>query len=319
MKSNRKIIFIDNLYKPGSISEEALFKLMKTKDTIEIIRSIENFYRYLKKIIIQHKKQQEIKKIDLVIIENINVNNITLNKILNLMTAYRQEIEFPLIVITSPVEDKEERAKAFKKGIHEYILKPYTLDEFKSRIKRLLKLKEMKEKISKLKKESLKDPLTGLWNKRAIQKEFERIYEMSSRYKMDFSISIIDFDNFKKYNDTYGHIAGDEALKIFAKVINDNIRKSDFAGRFGGEEFILILPYTTEEGAKVLTKRILNQLMEKNIEHINNPPHKILTFTAGIAFREDFEDIITVIQKADEALYCGKKTGNKIVGFKEIV
>ncbi len=97
------------------------------------------------------------------------------------------------------------------------------------------------------------------------------------------------------------------------------MRTTDFAGRFGGEEFLLILPYTDEEGALVLVDRILQDLKEREIDHCENSPEGIVTFTAGISIKENSEDSITVVKKADEALYYGKKYRKKIVKFTELL
>lgn len=228
-------------------------------------------------------------------------------------------LEKPYIIICTGAEDHKHRKEAFQKGVMDYIIKPYTSDELLLRIERISEFKRMEEKIHFLEKAALKDALTGLWNKRALEDELERIAHLSKRYHISYSILLLDMDQFKKYNDTYGHLAGDELLKIMGKLITKNIRKSDFAGRFGGEEFLMILPYTDSQGAEIMVQRMLKELVEMRIEHANNITHPWASFTAGIAVKEKEEDIIQVIKKADEALYFGKRNSVNVAKFSDLL
>jgi diguanylate cyclase (GGDEF)-like protein len=225
----------------------------------------------------------------------------------------------PSVVICTTGEDKEYRSRAFQRGVMDYIIKPYSPDELYLRLKRVMEFRNMEYKIFNLEKESLKDALTGLWNRKGLEKELERVAEMSNRYHMDFSVIMMDLDFFSKYNEAYGEEAGDDVLRNTGKAVLKNIRKADFAGRFGGEEFLLILPYTDEQGAYTLGWRILKDLMDLEIEHSHNPPFNTITFTAGVALKQNSEDILTVIRKADEALYYGKKYNRKVVTFTELI
>ena len=130
---------------------------------------------------------------------------------------------------------------------------------------------------------------------------------------------MVDLDKFKRFNTVYGESEGDKVLSRVGKIIHKNLRKSDFGGRFGGEEFLLILPYTEETGAFTVGWRLFKDIMNEGIPHKENPPYNVATFTCGIAVREKDEDIITVIKKADEALYYGKKYHKKVISFSEIV
>ncbi|PKL12320.1 MAG: hypothetical protein CVV50_04570 [Spirochaetae bacterium HGW-Spirochaetae-6] len=228
-------------------------------------------------------------------------------------------LERPYIIICTGAEDHEHRKEAFQKGIMDYIIKPYTSDELLLRIERISEFKRMEEKIHFLEKAALRDVLTGLWNKRALEDELERIAHLSKRYHISYSILLLDMDQFKKYNDTYAHLAGDELLKTMGRLITKNIRKSDFAGRFGGEEFLLILPYTDSQGAEIMVRRMLCELVEMNIKHECNITHTCASFTAGIAVKEKEEDIIQVIKKADEALYFGKRNGFNVATFSDLL
>ena len=111
----------------------------------------------------------------------------------------------------------------------------------------------LKKEIKKLRKESTRDHLTKLFNSMAIAGFLEEQIDFARRYKLPLSVIMIDFDNLKKYNDKYGHLQGNEAIKTAAKVMKDNIRKSDVLGRWtSGEEFLVILPETNKIGAVIL-------------------------------------------------------------------
>jgi diguanylate cyclase (GGDEF)-like protein len=227
--------------------------------------------------------------------------------------------ERPFVIICTTEESKESRSKAFQKGVMDYVIKPYTPEELLIRTERVLEFKQMEEKILRLENAALKDQLTGLWNKRALEEEMERISQISRRYKMEYAVIMLDVDQFKKYNDQYGHLQGDKVLTQVGESILESTRKSDFCGRFGGEEFLVILPYTDEEGAFTMGIRLLKSIMDKKIIHEFNPPHNIVTFTLGLALKEEGEDILKVIRKADEALYYGKKYHRKVVSFNELI
>ena len=165
------------------------------------------------------------------------------------------------------------------------------------------------------------DPLTGLYNRRALVEYAEREVERAKRYNHEFSIILMDIDDFKGINDTYGHAIGDIILKQVAEIIKKEIRKDiDKVGRYGGEEFIVVLPETTIEDALKLAERIRKKIFEKECRIKD---YKIsITLSAGVAglriHGDTFEEIL---QAADLALYQAKRSGkNQVVmlGKEEI-
>jgi len=154
---------------------------------------------------------------------------------------------------------------------------------------------------------SVTDPLSGAYNRLKIKEEMKKWTEYSKRYNTDFSIAIIDFDDFKRINDSYGHLVGDNVIVEFVTLINKNIRKSDIFARWGGEEFILLLPVTNINQAVELTERI-----RKSIENhdfvIGN-----ITCSIGVAQMSVEDDEQTILKKVDNLLYTAKKEGkNKV-------
>ena len=162
------------------------------------------------------------------------------------------------------------------------------------------------------------DPLTGLANKRYF---FENLkYQWKTHFKKDYlSILMIDIDFFKKYNDLYGHIEGDKCLKIIANTIKNQIRlPKDMVGRFGGEEFLVLLPKTKKEVAVKIAERIRKKIESLKISHLNSQTGNIVTISIGVAsmIPED-EDLEKIVLNADTALYNAKKSGrNKVVFFQ---
>jgi diguanylate cyclase (GGDEF)-like protein len=134
-----------------------------------------------------------------------------------------------------------------------------------------------------------------------------------TRYQRDFTLLIIDIDHFKRYNDTYGHLAGDEVLRRMGGILKKSIRKSDYAARYGGEEFIVLLPETGAEAGAQMAERIRRQMAEEEMGSDTNPTN--VTISAGVAsFPDSGEDSETLIRNGDAALYEAKKRGrNQII------
>jgi len=169
--------------------------------------------------------------------------------------------------------------------------------------------------ISELTENAIFDSLTGIYNKKEILEYLKKNLQNYKRYKKEpFSVMIFDIDYFKKVNDTYGHLAGDYILKQFVKIIKKLIRKSDILGRFGGEEFILILPNTKLSGAMKLARRIKDAI-ENYTFMFDNKPIKITT-SIGITSSSLQDDVDTILMRADEALYEAKRKGRNRIEYR---
>jgi two-component system cell cycle response regulator len=158
-----------------------------------------------------------------------------------------------------------------------------------------------------------RDALTGLYNKRFIINELENYCRIARRSGRAFSIILIDIDDFKQINDRYGHLSGDEYLKQFAGLMRDSLRDQDIAGRFGGEEFLVILPETAIDGALQLAVRI-----RKNVEEFIMPYQNSgirTTISAGVCqYEKTIKDVKELLDVVDQALYEAKKAEkNKVM------
>ena len=172
-----------------------------------------------------------------------------------------------------------------------------------------------------LRRQAVFDALTGIPNRHSFSERILTEYKRSLRDNYPLSIIMGDIDNFKLYNDTYGHTGGDECLKSVAKTIEATLKRpGDFCARYGGEEFIIILPATDITGAKAIADNIRKNVFNLNIPHEKSDHEKFVTISLGLATKND-NTILTseeLIKMADDALYTAKEKGrNRVVVFNE--
>ena len=156
------------------------------------------------------------------------------------------------------------------------------------------------------------DGLTGIYNRRFMEDGLDRVIKTIARCSGYLSVLMLDVDYFKKYNDTYGHGAGDECLKAVAKALEKSIsRGDDFVARYGGEEFVIFLPNTGESGALFVTNRIIENVKELNIPHEKSEVSNIVTVSIGVtsSLVNHSQSSTDYIKRADEALYMSKNSG----------
>jgi diguanylate cyclase len=173
---------------------------------------------------------------------------------------------------------------------------------------RIRELEQELEQVSELVRE---DQLTGALNRRGLDETLDRELKRSDRSRAPVSVALLDIDNFKRLNDTLGHQAGDLALKHLTKVIKETLRPADTVGRYGGEEFLIVLPDTDLESAVEAMKRLQRDLTKKFFLHNNE--RILVTFSAGVALRGEDEDADDLIGRADKAMYKAKQTGKNRV------
>jgi diguanylate cyclase len=180
------------------------------------------------------------------------------------------------------------------------------VQEAESRIKDLeAKLQHMSELVRE-------DQLTGSLNRRGLDDVFERESARADRRGTPLCMALLDLDNFKKLNDTYGHLAGDKALRHLVKVVKDTLRSMDVIARFGGEEFLILLPETSVEAAASAMVRVQRELTKHFFLHDNEK--MLITFSCGVALRHQNEDQASLMARADNAMYKAKTSGkNRVV------
>lgn len=174
-------------------------------------------------------------------------------------------------------------------------------------------IKKINFMYTQTKQMSVTDSLTGLFNYRHFESEFEREFKRAKRYNNNLSVAIIDIDFFKKINDTYGHLCGDYILKEVAYIINENFRQTDYMFRYGGEEFAVILTETPFESAHIPLERLREKI--ENHKFIYDKEQINLTVSIGYSSDKDFETTFDMFDNADKALYKAKNEGrNRVRG-----
>lgn len=230
---------------------------------------------------------------------------------LELTDIMKQKHDIDVIVMTG-YSNEYSYEEVITKGASDLIFKPFRLEELLLRLKKVLKnrqvIKDRARVLDKLEKLAITDGLTTLYNLRHFYKQLEVEIGRCSRYGHSLSLLLLDIDNFKMYNDSYGHLEGDKALIRISQIIKSCLRTMDSAYRYGGEEFTVILPETKGEEAKNVANRIKRAV---ELERFLPEPDKVVTITISIGLTEYFknEQLSKVIKRADQAMYNSKAQG----------
>jgi len=206
--------------------------------------------------------------------------------------------------------------EAISKGASDFVFKPVRFEELLLRLKRVLNERNLNQErvrmLEELKKLSITDGLTQLYNSRHFYSQLKGEIERCNRYEHKLSLLLLDIDNFKEYNDTYGHLEGDKILVRLGRVIKSCLRKMDTAYRYGGEEFTIILPDTDGEEAKTVAERLRAAVSSEDFTDGGRPDVNI-TISIGVTQYFQEEKIASFVQRADQAMYHSKQAGrNKV-------
>jgi diguanylate cyclase len=175
-----------------------------------------------------------------------------------------------------------------------------------------LKVRKLEAELEQVSEQVSQDQLTGTLNRRGLDDAMQREMARAERRKSGLCVAVLDLDNFKRLNDTYGHQAGDEALVHLTKVVKKTLRPTDIVARYGGEEFIIVFT-DTELGAAVEVMRRLQRELTKRF-FLHNHERLLITFSAGVAKLEPGETQESVFVRADKAMYQAKVQGkNRVV------
>jgi len=230
---------------------------------------------------------------------------------LELTDIMKQNHDIDVIVMTG-YSNEYSYEEVITKGASDLIFKPFRFEELLLRLKKVLKnrqvIKDRARVLDKLEQLAITDGLTKLYNLRHFYKQLEVEIGRCSRYGHSLALLLLDIDNFKMYNDSYGHLEGDKVLVRLSQIIKSCLRTMDSAYRYGGEEFTVILPETKGEEAKNVANRIKRAV---ELERFLPEPDKVVTITISIGLTEYFmnEQLSTVIKRADQAMYNSKAQG----------
>lgn len=226
------------------------------------------------------------------------------------------------IIFLSARDETEVKVNGLSLGANDYISKPFKAEELLARVDVAMRLKHERDHLRETVEEArahaeiaqeraMTDALTGLLNRYGLQRSLSREHAEARRYRRPLACLMIDIDNFKRVNDTYGHNAGDVALQQVATILTEAVRRSDMVFRYGGEEFLALLPETDLEGAVALGEKIRETTASRlfgNGQHIFP-----LTLSVGAANLSDRESGNDMIARADLALYQAKEQGRNRV------
>ncbi|MBW2174686.1 MAG: diguanylate cyclase [Deltaproteobacteria bacterium] len=227
-----------------------------------------------------------------------------------LTKVVKEKYDADVIIITGYGRDFQYE-EAIEKGASEFILKPIRLKELIVRLRRVLReralLAQQRQMEDQLRELTITDDLTKLHNMRHFYVQLQLEIDRTSRYKNPLSLLLLDVDRFKKYNDTYGHLEGDKILIELGRVIRECLRKSDTAYRYGGDEFMVVLPQTQGNEARNVAERIRAQFPA---EYSHREPDRIdTTLSIGVVEHRPKEDLSEFVKRADQAMYKAKKQG----------
>lgn len=206
--------------------------------------------------------------------------------------------------------------EAISKGASDFVFKPVRFEELLLRLKRVLNERRLNRErvqmLEKLKTLSITDGLTQLYNSRHFYSQLKGEIERVNRYGHKLSLLLLDIDNFKEFNDTYGHLEGDKVLVRIGRIIKACLRKMDTAFRYGGEEFTIILPGTHAEEARTVAERLRAAVAAEDFIAGRDTDMKI-TISLGVTQYCQEEEISRFVQRADQAMYQSKQSGrNKV-------
>ncbi|MFS0634695.1 diguanylate cyclase [Mesobacillus foraminis] len=233
---------------------------------------------------------------------------------LEFLERMQRNAQYQLVpkIMISVDNSRETRMKAYKLGADDFIEKPIDMEELIVRVGRQLQRKQYVDNLA------LVDELTKVYNRRFLSNQLERSIQEFRRTRLPFSIAILDIDWFKKINDTFGHPAGDRVLVDLAHFLKEQSRTSDVVFRYGGEEFVILFPKTTESEAVAVLSRLLQGFSSLIFEEMDETFSA--TFSAGvIAVTSASQESADLLRAADQALYEAKESGkSRIVSANKI-
>jgi diguanylate cyclase (GGDEF)-like protein len=225
--------------------------------------------------------------------------------------------DLPVAFVTNQEQDHALLMEAQFYGGTFLLHKPYAAVEVLTQLSSMVRIKflqdELKQHFSELERLASTDPLTGMFNRRLLFMRLEQELARARRVAADLCLVYLDIDHFKKINDTYGHLAGDEILKRLARIMNTVLRKSDVMARMGGEEFLIMLPDTGEEGARYIAERLRAIVEEALFDFEGQRIHVTVSFGVVHAGPDNTDGPDHLVRKADQALYFSKHNGRNRV------
>ncbi|MCB1508148.1 MAG: PleD family two-component system response regulator [Hyphomicrobiaceae bacterium] len=224
----------------------------------------------------------------------------------------------PVLILVEP-EENARLLRGLDLGVNDYLVRPIDTNEMLARVATQVRRKRysdiLRESVEQTMEMAITDALTGLYNRRYLEGHLSTLVDQATNRGRPLSLLLTDIDFFKKVNDTYGHDAGDDVLREFGERLRRSVRGIDMACRFGGEEFVLVMPDTDKAYAMLIAERIRQRVEAEPIPVAGGRQHLGVTISVGVATVESAEDTPeTLMKRADLALYEAKRQGrNRVV------
>ena len=229
-------------------------------------------------------------------------------------------LPFIPIIMQTALDEVEQKVRGLSAGADDYVTKPVEFVELEARVRSMLRIKALQDALHRRESElqranaqllelAVSDPLTGLDNRRRLDERFHEMFEHAVRLKESLAVAMFDLDHFKLVNDNFGHRAGDEMLRQIGSVLRTSMREIDHVGRYGGEEFLVLLPGTAVDAAVTFAERARLRVAAHRFSFEGRPFQA--TISCGVAAWPDARlmNRDELLQAADDALYVAKRTG----------
>ncbi len=231
---------------------------------------------------------------------------------------------YTYFIFLTALGDREHLLQGLEAGADDYLSKPLDRDELGMRLTSALRVTELHRRLAfqneeleelnrMLFEQSRADPLTSLGNRLRLREDLEILHGRAKRYGHSYAVVLCDVDHFKAYNDHYGHLAGDDALRRVAEAISSSLRGGDAAYRYGGEEFLMVFPEQDVGVASTIADHLRRTVEALGIPHEANASGGVVTISAGVAILAETGDADDLLREADAALYEAKEAGKNTV------
>jgi diguanylate cyclase (GGDEF)-like protein len=231
-------------------------------------------------------------------------------------------LPFIPIIMQTALETTEDKVEGLDAGADDYITKPINFAELEARVKSLLRIKALQEELTRaneaLLRASQTDGLTGLDNRRHVEERLTEMFGHAARLNEPLACVMCDVDHFKSVNDTYGHQAGDAVLQQVADILRTSAREIDRVGRYGGEEFIVLLPAANIADATAFAERVRREVEAREFTYADGTVRR--TLSAGVAAwpHPEIRHQEALVKAADDALYLAKANGrNRVEAYDD--
>jgi two-component system, cell cycle response regulator len=236
-------------------------------------------------------------------------------------------LPFIPVIMQTALDSTENKVEGLDAGADDYITKPINFAELEARVNAQLRIKKLETQLKdrendlsdlneKLRKISMTDGLTGIENRRSLEERLKEMWGHSIRLHEPIALIMCDIDKFKSVNDKYGHQAGDAVLKEIARLLKDEAREIDRVGRYGGEEFLLILSGTVLDAAVTFAERLREKVENHTFPYEGGTLRRTMSCGVAAAPHPRVQDQEALVRAADDALYVAKETGrNRVVRF----